>query len=170
MFNVVKSSLFTFLIGCILPVLAYADENLPVCHLADMKLEDSDIGDGAGGHTAEGYYLKNISAKACTLNGYPDIKFLNAQEKELPFRVIHGGGFIYEEVAPKPFTLAPSQKALFILERYRCDEGTKEKSSFMEISLPQDSRKILTSDKQSLCKGGETVISVSPFQNDPSQK
>lgn len=70
-------------------------------------------GMGAAGHYVRVLIFTNIGQATCTVFGYADLHFFDANGQPIPATVNHGGSFTFPAVAPESFSLAPGQQAAF---------------------------------------------------------
>lgn len=57
--------------------------------------------------------MKNTTASACDMNGYPGLVLASTSGAQLPTTVVHGGSLYFENVAPSTVHLAPGDVAYF---------------------------------------------------------
>jgi len=78
-----------------------------------IQLGAQDAAMGSRGVT--GMSFVNISAKSCTLEGYPNLQMFDSTGKALPTHVLHFGSFAEPSAPAGLVTLAPGAKASFDL-------------------------------------------------------
>jgi hypothetical protein len=78
--------------------------------------------------------LVSRGRRACTLDGYPQIR-LYAHGVALPLRYSCGGGTYVTHAAPGLLTLRPGGAAWFLVAKYRCDLGTIATATSITVTL-----------------------------------
>jgi hypothetical protein len=68
-------------------------------------------GDAATGHRSLSITATNVSARACVLDGYPDVAFGNPETGDLGVVLYRGGSFMTADAGPMPVTLEPGAVA-----------------------------------------------------------
>jgi hypothetical protein len=78
--------------------------------------------------------LVSHGRRACTLDGYPQIR-LYAHGVALSLRYSRGGGTYVTRAAPELVTLRPGGAAWFLVAKYRCDLGTIATATSVTVTL-----------------------------------
>ncbi len=87
----------------------------PRCSPAALSARRTDT-QGATGHVETGFTLRNVSARGCTLRGYPGALMLDAQGQRMATHLSRGHGFFPDTtVAPRTVTIAAHSGARFTL-------------------------------------------------------
>jgi hypothetical protein len=83
------------------------------CAASQLKLAYAGT-EGATGHLEVTLALRNVSARQCTIRGYPAARLLNRSGRPLPMHVKRGGGFFPDTLqSPRAVVLSPGARARF---------------------------------------------------------
>jgi Protein of unknown function (DUF4232) len=83
------------------------------CAGSELKLAYAGT-EGATGHLELTLALRNVSARSCTIRGYPAARLLDGSGRALPMKVLRGGGFFPDTLQPpKAVLLKPGSQAHF---------------------------------------------------------
>jgi len=83
------------------------------CAGSQLKLSYAGT-DGATGHLELTLALRNVSARSCTIRGYPAARLLDGSGRGLPMRIKRGGGFFPDTLPPpSAVVLKPGAQAHF---------------------------------------------------------
>jgi hypothetical protein len=148
-------------------------EQLPVpgvpCTAQELDLSSPRFISPMAGEHADWFAVTNISARNCTVEGYPTV-YLYAGTRLLPVSIARGSGPYVTHARPRPVALAPGSSAYFIVAKYRCDVQTVAAASSFAIlipGIPGEWRRdaVGPSDSQVLqyCQGPGNVVAVSPL-------
>ena len=126
----------------------------------------------ATGHVSRVVVLTNTSRTTCVLNGYPDLKRLDADAGPVPTKVVQGGGFSFPDQPPQPVRLAPQGTASFATDwatatgyPQGCPESTK-----LQITPPGSSAPLTIDMPVQACPDGTMHVSaIVPGPNGPSR-
>jgi Domain of unknown function (DUF4232) len=139
---------------------------VPTCLASQLSIEPHQ-GGGAAGTISLTISMRNTSATACTLQGYPGMQLLNSQGAMIPTNVVRGS---FTGSAPAPasqppslITLAPGFSATFWLQYEDVpvgNETTCPASTKAQITPPNDTAPALVPLVISPCNGG--TVHVSP--------
>lgn len=139
------------------------------CRSADVTLAPADrISEPTGQHSLA-LALTNTSTRSCSLFGYPTIRLLDAEGRELPFSYQQSGDQVVTSRPPLRVTLAPGDVAYATINKYRCDLGDRGTATTVALVLPGDTSVLTTVVPSSLnlgyCGSGDpgSTVSVSPF-------
>src|ERR1019366_3315520 len=97
---------------------ALASTALPTCSSSQLRMS-SDTGQGAysaAGSQGVAFIFLNTSKRACSLEGYPKFRFEPSSYKGKSTKITHGGGGIFNTVAPRLVVLEPGTAASFGLD------------------------------------------------------
>jgi hypothetical protein len=138
----------------------------PTCLASQLSIGPHQ-GGGAAGTIVLTISMRNASATACTLQGYPGMQLLGAQGTPMPTNVVRGGfsGSVPAAVsqAPSLVTLAPGFTASFWLQYEDVPVGGETScptSAKAQITPPNDTTPALVALAISPCNGG--TVHVSP--------
>jgi hypothetical protein len=125
------------------------------------------------------YELINHGRLACTLAGYPHVKFY-ADGEALPFRYIFGTGPYVTGKLPATVTLNPGSAAWILVAKYRCDQGTLRDATTISLTMPGMGSAALAGPVSrdgagvstlSYCRGAATdpgqTVAISPIEPAP---
>jgi len=84
-----------------------------VCTSSQLSILLGVEGAAMGSRGVTGMAFKNISATACTLEGYPTAQMIDAPGKTIPTHITHGTEFSSPTAVVKVITLAPGKEAKF---------------------------------------------------------
>jgi hypothetical protein len=90
---------------------------------------------GYTGDSSFGFYVANIGKRTCSLTGYPSLRFTNG-DTVLPFRITRGSSMGYRDPGPRPVAIRPGGAAVFAVDKYRCDTGSRLVSTKVRVGLP----------------------------------
>jgi hypothetical protein len=139
----------------------------PSCTAGQLRLLDGDpISEGTGQHTRT-YALKNTSAAACTLRGYPSVSLLNASGHVIPFVYRDGGDQMLTAAKPRLVGLPEGGFAYFAINKYRCDVGDKDSAQTIRVVPPGDNSSLaLPHPALGYCGPGDpgSVVDISPVE------
>lgn len=133
------------------------------------QLQASVISLGAAtGHVGAEIVIRNTSASACQLDGYPGLTMLSAQGAALPTTVHRGGSFLFPAVAPRLVRLAAGRQASFDVEYGDNPTGSPAPpyqqacpaAATLEIIAPGDAAAVRASVTMAPCHGDLTVSPV----------
>lgn len=139
---------------------------VPTCQVSQLSIEPHQAG-GAAGTISLTISLRNMSATACTLEGYPGMQLLTAGGTPITTTVVHGGfsGSVPSAASQPPslVTLAPGFSATFWLQyedvpvgnETACPESTKA-----QITPPKDTAPAVVPLVIAPCNSG--TVHVSP--------
>jgi hypothetical protein len=83
------------------------------CSASQLKLAYAGT-EGGTGHLEVTLALRNVSARSCTIRGYPAARLLNRAGQTLPMHVKRGGGFFPDTLqSPRAVVLAPGSRGRF---------------------------------------------------------
>ncbi len=140
--------------------------SVPTCLASQLSIEPHQ-GGAAAGTIVLSVSMRNASATACTLQGYPGMQLLGAQGTPIPTNVVRGGfsGSVPAAVsqAPSLVTLAPGFTASFWLQYEDVPVGGETScpsSAKAQITPPNDTSPALVALAISPCNGG--TVHVSP--------
>ena len=141
------------------------------CHASNLRIAPDARISAATGQNPVSFRLTNRSATPCVLNGYPRVVFLDDHGTRVPFVINYSGGQMVSSEAPRPVRVLPGRSAFFVLDKYRCDTGSKRAATAVSLRLPGDPTGepllVATPDNRSVafCGRGDpgSRISVSPF-------
>ena len=145
---------------------------------ATCTLENVTIANGPSGSPAteeEPHVLRltNSGARACVVDGYVTIRFLNAEHQVLPFTFSHRptGGYLLTTAPAHALTLGHHQSAYVLFAQTACVEGYRELTTTAAISLPRTSgsaTRLQLERPMAYCKGAnavtENTIALSPIE------
>jgi Protein of unknown function (DUF4232) len=140
---------------------------VPTCLASQLSIEPHQ-GGGAAGTISLTISMRNTSATACTLQGYPGMQLLNSQGATIPTNVVRGSFTGSAPAAasqpPALVTLAPGFSATFWLQYEDVpvgNETTCPASKQAQITPPNDTAPALVSLDISPCNNG--TVHVSPI-------
>jgi Protein of unknown function (DUF4232) len=141
------------------------------CVIADLSVSlGTDVSPTTGAHPIS-LRLVNQGRPRCTLNGYPLVVLRDAKGV-IPFVYRHAGDMMVTSRPPTRVTLRSGRSAYVLLDKFRCDLGSRRTSRSIQIGLEGSSARsrpiTLTGMRVSLCKPGIAsegrVVYVSPFE------
>jgi len=139
---------------------------VPACLASQLAIEPHQ-GGGAAGTISLTISMRNTSATACTLQGYPGMQLLNSQGGTIPTNVVRGSFTGNAPAAasqpPALLTLAPGFSATFWLQYEDVpvgNETTCPASTKAQITPPNDTAPALVPLDISPCNNG--TVHVSP--------
>lgn len=139
---------------------------VPTCLASQLSIEPHQ-GGGAAGTISLTISMRNTSATACTLEGYPGMQLLNSQGTTIPTNVVRGtftgNAPSAASQPPSLVTLAPGFSATFWLQYEDVpvgNETTCPASTKAQITPPNDTAPALVPLDISPCNGG--TVHVSP--------
>ncbi|MDP9796011.1 hypothetical protein J2S43_004523 [Catenuloplanes nepalensis] len=119
------------------------------CHTADLTVTINETrGGGAAGHHGETLTFTNVSAQACTLEGYPGVSFVTGDEGT------QVGADFAREGEPKKVTLKPGDSArsdLLLADPGAAKCKATETRGF-RIFPPEETAAIFVSSPQQACE------------------
>jgi hypothetical protein len=128
------------------------------CRITNFRVSVSpqDWSEPTGRHTRT-IVLANTSGRACTVEGYPSVTFLDRHGRSLPFAITHEGGVVAGR-PPRPVAIPRAGSAFLVVDRYRCDLGETVSARKIVVVLPGSRVGRLARDVQNLgyavCRGG----------------
>lgn len=117
--------------------------------------------------------LTNSGARACVVDGYVTIRFLNAEHRVLPFTFSHRptGGYQLTTAPAHAITLGRHQSAYVLFAQTACVEGYRELTTTAAISMPRRSgsvKPLQLERPMAYCKGAnaatENTVALSPIE------
>ncbi|MEU0563001.1 DUF4232 domain-containing protein [Dactylosporangium sp. NPDC006015] len=139
----------------------------PTCDAAGVALSVGEV-DAAMGLRAVGVTLRNCGTTVYTLNGYPDIAVLDAEQRPLDVAVLDGTANVatierYDGVRPKRLDVPPGGTAVAVLvwRNLTTDAATVAKGEYISVAAaPGQARHTLT---LSTDPGNTGKMGVSPW-------
>jgi hypothetical protein len=135
------------------------------CVAADLALRFLG-GNGATGHDALGFALRNTSAHGCRTGGYPGIQFLDAAGRPLPTHPVHTTDDLLGHTALRELTIAPGQSASFRLVTTDIGSGGGSagcaRATTLQVIAPNDTATMRVGLRAGVfeCQGKVTVSPV----------
>jgi hypothetical protein len=110
----------------------------------------------------------NGGPASCSVDGYPDLTLLDADDNVLPFEQHHGGGMVVGAATPSRIDVPPGGTVYVVIDKYRCDLAAIADVETIHLGLPDDGGMItVPSDdhRYAFCGAGDpgSTIDVSPF-------
>jgi Domain of unknown function (DUF4232) len=127
-----------------------------------------DVGEATGQNTLA-MRLTNRRTMSCLLDGYPVLALYDSHGR-IPFTIYHGGDQMVTSGKPSRVVVAPGRTGVIVINKYRCDIGTKRITSELSIGLSGVARKTIAYPPGhgvfGYCGSGDpgSTISVSPFE------
>ena len=106
------------------------------CHPSQLIVRIGHEG-AAAGHIGVEVRFQNVSARACTLYGYPGLQMLDAAGRPLPTEVHRGRAYTVPNVAERLVTLRPRAGAAF-------DAGWDDATGYGRKQCPTSTRVLIT--------------------------
>jgi hypothetical protein len=106
------------------------------CDGTALSLEVADAEGGGTGQSAVLITVRNSGPTVCSLRGYPRLAGLNADGKELPFKIHYGGSQSVTNHQPEAVMIRPGGSAFVSFGKYRCDIGDKAQVQEVKVILP----------------------------------
>jgi hypothetical protein len=88
-----------------------------------------------GQHTLE-LVLTNRGSSACVLDGFPQVEFLDAAGRRLPFVISHRGDQMIRRQSPRRVRIAHGGKAYVAVNKYRCDGPELQRPARVDLVPP----------------------------------
>ncbi|MER5732756.1 DUF4232 domain-containing protein [Streptomyces sp. NPDC002138] len=127
-------------------------------------------GDAAMGLRAGGLRLVNCSAEPYRLDGYPELRVLDAQARPVQVAVVHGADGITTGVPnvdrpPQPVTLMPGDPAVFpLLWRNTVTDGPAVEGWYVEVVPRPGAAPVRLRLVESLDLGTTGKLAIGPWQ------
>lgn len=138
------------------------------CRSEQLRLGQGERVSEPTGRITRLFTLTNASGQPCTLDGYPDVTYLDAAGKPLDFQVSRQGGMVITSAKPQPVTLAPGATSYLGTDHYRCDRGRVAEAARVRVVPPgADTALALTLPRSALiayCGPGDpgSTLEISP--------
>jgi Domain of unknown function (DUF4232) len=130
------------IVVAVVPVVAVAwaagcggTQEAALCEPSQMKLSYGEAISPATGQNPRSFLLTNMGSKPCLLHGYPTVAVLDKHGR-IPFPIYHGGDMMVSARPPKVVRFASHHSVLFVLNKYRCDLGTRRAGTMVRVGLP----------------------------------
>jgi hypothetical protein len=133
------------------------------------------------GEHADWLMLTNHGSVACTVSGYPQVTLYDSRGVAVPFRYAEGGGPYVTARKPATVTLAPGGSAYVLVAKYRCDIGTVDDATAIQLAVRGLQGPAFSGREPvgggaaglSYCEGGRKdpgqLVTVSPIEATASQ-
>jgi Domain of unknown function (DUF4232) len=105
------------------------------CRSTQMTLSYGEAISPASGNAPRSFVLTNMASEPCLLRGYPTVAVFDAHGR-IPFPIHHGPDMMISSRGPRVVRVAAHHSALFILNKFRCDGGTRRAGTTVRIGLP----------------------------------
>lgn len=92
-----------------------AYEDSPACTPGQVSGNVEGRVEPALGHRSMKVVLSNLSEKTCSVNGYPVVKFLDADGGDVPVALVNSSSYMFVDPGPAPISLAPGGTAWAML-------------------------------------------------------
>jgi Domain of unknown function (DUF4232) len=106
------------------------------CRQSQLRISNGPEVSATTGQNPLSFVLTNRGAAPCVVNGYPNVAFLDAQGRRLPFAVSHRGDQMVTSGRPVAVRILPRRSAFFIVNKYRCDLGDLRVAKKLRTGLP----------------------------------
>jgi len=117
---------------------------------------------GAAGTIETTVGLRNTSATACTLGGYPGLLLLDAAGAALPTTVVRKGSYSFTAMSPTTVSLSPGASVYFNIGYSDVPVGSETScpsSAKLEITPPNAFDHLVVVATLSPCGGGSMTVS-----------
>jgi hypothetical protein len=130
----------------------------------------------ATGDRGQAYRITNGGSTDCFIEGYPHVAMRDRSGAVVPFKYTDGQSQYVTSRQPERVTLQPGQSAYVGIAKYRCDPGSTDTATTLDLVLPgQRATVSVTSPTQTgvaptyeYCKGGPTdpgnTVAISPVE------
>ena len=105
------------------------------CAASVLVLRPGPFGSPMTGEHADSFMLTNVGSAACTVSGYPQVTLYDSSGAAVPFRYARGGGAYVTAKKPTTVTLPPGKSAYVLVAKYRCDLGTADYATAIQLTL-----------------------------------
>jgi Protein of unknown function (DUF4232) len=105
-----------------------------------LRLAHGGFAEGGTQQLAAAFVLKNISSRACSMRGYPQVALLDSHGKKLSFTDRKGVNELGMGAPPKTVTLAPGMRASVLILENTCTFQPTAIVSRIRLSLPAHSK------------------------------
>jgi Protein of unknown function (DUF4232) len=148
-----------------------AEASRPACRASDFTIARGfQISPATGQHPLT-IRLTNRGSTACTLFGYPSLRFID-RRGTIPFAIRHGGDMMVTTRRPTPVVVRPGRSVFVLVNKYRCDLGSLRNSRTVRLGFPgETSRRLVLAvprygPTMDYCGKGDagSTIATSPFE------
>lgn len=125
---------------------------------------------GAAGTIELTISLRNATAAACALEGYPGMQLIDAAGTQLPTHVVPGGTLSFDNFPKAPVTIGPGQSAYFNVGYSDVPAGgetTCPTSASLWVTPPDDVEHLVVAARLTVCNGGTLTTSPVFAQGSP---
>jgi hypothetical protein len=159
------------------PALAAQSGAVRQCAASVLALRPGPFASPMTGEHADSFMLANHGSAACTVSGYPQVTLYDSHGVAVPFRYARGSGAYVTAKKPASVTLPPGKSAYVLVAKYRCDLGSADDATAIQLTLRAVGRGPAFSGREpvgggaaglSYCKGGREdpgqLVTVSPVE------
>ena len=147
-----------------------AAEVRPSCRTADFSIAPGFAISAATGQNPLTLRLTNHGQNACVLFGYPAISLAD-RRGAIPFAIRRGGDQMVTARRPTQVLVRPGRSSFVVLNKYRCDLGTRRIARTLRLGFPRDTSRRLSLTLSSYprigyCGRGDvgSTVATSPFE------
>jgi hypothetical protein len=115
------------------------------------------------------FTLRNVSASACVVRGYPAVAFIERGGRTLGFAYRHEGDEMVTDAPPRLVSLRPGEPAYFALNKNDCVTHSRGIAIQFRVTPPHDTRALSEKTDLTYCAAGDPghVIDVTPIEATP---
>lgn len=112
--------------------------DVSACRASDLRISLGPTPSEATGQHTVDIDLQNRRGRACSIDGYPEIRLFDPHGRELSFRYSHDGDQMIPKQQPARLVVRPGGHARFAFNKYRCDLHATARASTLLVRLPGD--------------------------------
>ncbi len=115
------------------------------------------------------FTLRNVSASACVVRGYPAVAFIERGGRTLGFGYRQEGDEMVTDAPPRLVSLRPGEPAYFALNKNACVTHSRVIAIQVRITPPHDTRALSEKTDLNYCADGDPghVIDITPIEATP---
>ena len=108
------------------------------------------------------YRLTNTSQQTCTMDGYPGLQLLDANQQPMTITVSQQtSAYLYTNQQPQQVTLAPGASGYFMLE-WNAGPNSCPGATFVVVTPPDNQNNLRLADMVDVCTGSVIVSPIEP--------
>ena len=89
-------------------------------------------------HHALAGSIGNLGDAACSLNGYPELTFVDTENKVMPFVVSHRTGPLVRHVTPARVGVPAGHAVYFLVDKMQCSNAAGATLATVGVRVPGD--------------------------------